>query len=68
MSEETGQIMNHIDKIFTEAPFYGSRKILEALSRKGYNIGRERVLFAYEENGIECNLSKSKLKQATSRT
>ncbi|MEE8190566.1 MAG: IS3 family transposase, partial [Candidatus Scalindua sediminis] len=43
ISEETVWIMHRIDEIFTECPFYGSRKIREALRREGFEIGRERV-------------------------
>ncbi len=63
VSEETLQIMNHIDEIFTEIPFYGSRKIMEALRRKGWNIGRERVSSLMRKMGLvaiypKINLSK----------
>ena len=30
--------MDRIDEIFTECPFYGSRKIREALKREGWGI------------------------------
>ena len=55
--------MHHIDEIFTEIPFYGSRKIMEALKRKGWNIGRERVQSLMRKMGLvaiypKANLSK----------
>ena len=48
--------MHRIDEIWTEIPFFGSRKILEALRREGYAIGRERVRFTYEADGA-CSFS-----------
>ena len=64
ISEETIQIMHSMDKIFTECPFYGSRRILEGLRREGYSIGRERVRSLMLKMGLEAiypkkNLSKS---------
>lgn len=63
-TDATLQMMNHIDEIFTEAPFYGSRKIKEALNRKGYSIGRKRVCSLMRKMGLfaiypKANLSKS---------
>jgi putative transposase len=43
ISAEAVWIMHRIDEIFTECPFYGSRKIREGLRREGIEIGRERV-------------------------
>ncbi len=39
VSEETLRVMHRIDEIFTECPFYGSRKIREGLRREGLAIG-----------------------------
>lgn len=60
----TVQIMNKMDEIFTECPFYGSRRIREGLRRSGYSIGRERVQSLMRKMGLEAiypkkNLSKS---------
>ena len=43
MDADTLSIMGEIDKIFTEYPFYGSRRITASLNRKGIKIGRHRV-------------------------
>ena len=64
ISWETIQIMHKIDEIFTECPFYGSRRILEGLHRNGYRICRERVQSLMRKMGLEAiypkkNLSKS---------
>lgn len=64
ISWETIQIMHKIDEIFTECPFYGSRRIREGLRRSGYSICRERVQSLMRRMGLEAiypkkNLSKS---------
>ena len=41
--DETVRFMHRVDEIFTECPFYGSRRIQEALGREGICVGRERV-------------------------
>ncbi len=43
-----------IDEIYTELPFYGSRKIAEALQRKGQGVGRRRVRRLMASMGIEA--------------
>ena len=55
--------MHRIDEIFTESPFYGSRKILEGLQREDFIIGRERVQSLMRKMGLKAiypkpNLSK----------
>ena len=46
--------MRRIDEIFTECPFYGSRKIQEGLRREGFEIGRERVLAYMRQMGLRA--------------
>jgi putative transposase len=63
VSEETLRIMGRIDEIFTESPFYGSRRIREGLEREGFIIGRERVQTLMQQMGLRAiyprmNLSK----------
>jgi len=52
ISEETVWLMRRIDEIFTECPFYGSRKIREGLRREGIEIGRERVQALMRQMGL----------------
>jgi putative transposase len=61
VSEETLRTMNRIDEIFTESPFYGSRKIKEALRREGWGIGRERVQSLMRKMGLSAIYPKPKL-------
>jgi putative transposase len=57
--------MNAIDEIYTEIPFYGSRKVkVELLHKYGIDIGRERVQHLMRRLGLEAiypkpNTSKS---------
>jgi putative transposase len=59
--EETLWIMHRIDEILTECPFYGSRKIREALKREGCEIGRERVQSFMRQMGLRAIYPKSRL-------
>ncbi len=45
-------IMKEIDRIYTDYPFYGHRRIYHEVLDKGYNIGRDRVLKYMEVMGI----------------
>lgn len=63
VSEETLKIQYRIDEIFTECPFYGSRRITEGLRRDGFEIGRGRVQALMRKMGLQAiypkrNLSK----------
>ena len=66
VSDETLWIMQRIDKIFTEYPFYGSRKIREALRREGFCSWERKSSSFHEADGVACNISERKLKQETS--
>lgn len=59
-------LMKEIDKIYTEMPSYGSRKITEELIRVGHGVNRKRVQRLMRMMGIEViypkmNLSKPNL-------
>ncbi len=53
--------MHRIDEIFTECPFYGSRKIREALRREGFEIGRERVQAFMRQMGLRAIYPRAKI-------
>jgi putative transposase len=36
-------LLNRLDRIFTEHPVYGSRRLQVALSREGISVGRRRI-------------------------
>ena len=57
------KLMHLIDEEYTKTPFYGSRRMREALKRKGYKVNRKRVQRLMRFMGIEAiypkrNLSK----------
>ena len=57
------RVKHRIDEIYTKLPFYGSRRILNALQEEGVDIGRDAVRQFMREMGIEAiypkpNLSK----------
>lgn len=63
VSPEILKTMHRIDEIFTKFPSYGSRRMMEALRRENYDIGRERVQTLMRNMGLEAiypkpNLSK----------
>ena len=57
------KILNRMDEIFTEHPYYGNRRMVQVLRAEGIMIGRKRVRRYYQILGIEAiypkmNLSK----------
>lgn len=53
VNEEDILIMNAIDKIFTESPFYGHRKIRPELKEEyGIDIGKKRIISLMKEMGL----------------
>lgn len=43
ISERELQLRHRIDEIYTQLPFYGSRRITKILQREGWQVGREVV-------------------------
>lgn len=57
------QILNRMDEIFTDHPYYGNRRMMHVLKTEGYRVGRKKVRRYYQILGIEAiypkiNLSK----------
>lgn len=57
------RILNRMDEIFTDHPYYGNRRMMHVLRAEGIMIGRKRVRRYYRLLGIEAiypkmNLSK----------
>lgn len=66
LKKEDLEVMRRIDEIFTEHPFYGTRRMVCVLNNEGYKIGRKRVRRYYQLLGIKTiypkmNLSKRNL-------
>lgn len=47
-------LMRRLDALYLEAPFYGSRRMVEALRRDGIRIGRHRVRRLMRLMGLEA--------------
>jgi len=63
LDEYNLMLMHLIDEQYTKTPFYGSRRMREALRRKGYKVNRKRMQRLMRLMGIEAiypkrNLSK----------
>jgi putative transposase len=47
-------LMRRLDGLYLEAPFYGSRRMVEALRRDGVRVGRHRVRRLMHRMGLEA--------------
>ena len=48
------KILNRMDEIFTEHPYYGNRRMVQVLRAEGIMIGRKKVRRYYQILGIEA--------------
>ena len=53
--------MNLIDSLYTEHPYYGSRRMVVELGRQGHNVNRKRVIRLMHLMGLEAIHPKPKL-------
>ena len=53
-SDEEVALKREIDEIFTECPFYGSRRITAVLRARGWNVNRKAVQRHMREMGLEA--------------
>jgi putative transposase len=58
------KLMRLIDKQYTKAPFYGSRRMTEWLKRQEYEVNRKRVVRLMRLMGIEAIYPKPRLSQS----
>jgi len=63
-TSEDLHLMRLIDELYTDCPFYGSRKITEALTRRGEEVNRKRVQRLMREVGLEAIYPKPRLSAA----
>ena len=62
VNPEDIQIMNAIDKIFTQYPFYGHQRIKPELKEEyGINIGKKRIISLMKEMGLNAIYPRPKL-------
>ena len=54
ISEEDLKVINLIDEIYTEHPYYGARRMVEDLEDHGISIGRQLVSSYYKILGLEA--------------
>lgn len=55
-------VMNRIDKIFLQHPYYGSRRMAKELEKEGIHVGRKRVRRLMRTMGIEAIYPREKIK------
>src|SRR5210317_746754 len=55
------KLMDLIDEIYTETPFYGVRKITKEIKKKGYKINRKRIRRLMRLMGLEAVYPKPRL-------
>jgi len=63
-TSEDLHLMRLIDELYTDCPFYGSRKITEALTRRGEEVNRKRVQRLMRGMGLEAIYPKPRLSAA----
>jgi len=54
-------LMEKMDKIYTDCPFYGSRRMQAILRRQGYNINRKRISRLMSVMGLKAIYPKKDL-------
>lgn len=50
-----------IDQLYTAMPFYGSRRMVAALRKQGFDVGRKRVARVMAEMGLEAIYPKPRI-------
>jgi putative transposase len=53
-SDHDLKLLNAINDIYSEFPYYGTRRMVTALHNRGFNVGRKRVKSAYAYMGIKA--------------
>jgi len=64
ITEEELEVMSCIDKIYTECPFYGVRRITDELRRQGSIYNHKRIFRLMQMMGIEALRPKKNLSKA----
>ena len=66
-SAEELDLLNRLDRIFTEHPVYGSRRLQVALLREGISVGRRRIRRLMRKLGLCGGQAEAEHQQAASR-
>ena len=64
---ETIDLLEHIDKIYTSYPFYGSRRMQAHLRNLGYCVSRKRIQRLYKLLGLEAIYPKTNQSKANAK-
>jgi putative transposase len=51
-SQEEIDLLKRLDKLFTENPMYGSRRLQQMLKREGILVGRHRIRWLMRKLGL----------------
>ncbi len=51
---ENLRLMAEIDRLYLKCPFYGTRRMREALKAQGYEVNRKRIKRLYQLMGIQA--------------
>lgn len=60
----TIELMHRIDALYTDFPFYGSRRMTAALKRLGYRVNRKRIRGLMTKMGLEAIYPKPNTSQS----
>ena len=61
ISEEQLKLLKLIDELYTQDPYFGTRRMREALVDYGVDIGRDKIGSCYKKLGLEAIYSKANL-------
>ena len=62
-SEEDLVLKRHLDRLYTDFPFFGSRKMVVGLAKLGFRVCRKRVRRLMREMGIWAIYPKPRLSE-----
>jgi putative transposase len=61
LSEEDRNILEEMDRIYLDFPYYGSRRMSRALKRRGYDLGRHKTRHLMRILGVEAIYPRKRL-------
>ena len=61
LSEEDQMILDEMDKIYLDFPFYGSRRMSRELKRRGFKVGRHKARSLMRILGVEAIYPRKRL-------
>jgi len=61
LSEEDQNILEEMDRVYLDFPYYGSRRMSRALKRRGYDVGRHKTRHLMRILGVEAIYPRKRL-------